>query len=144
MYDQGVARGGIKHKGRYKQLITYEGLEMPLHNPRKITPTDIDGFVDFNGNAFLYLEAKKHDAEFIKGQRISFENLVKAHNKAGIQTLVIVFDHHSEPDEIVDAKNCEVRQYLSNNSGGWQKYNGTLFSLIREWESHCKKIGVVL
>ena len=142
MYGEGIARGGIKHKGRYKQLITYEGLEMPLYNPRKITPTDIDGFVDLNGNAFLYLEAKKFDAELIKGQRIAFENLVKAHKKAEIQSLVIVFNHYSEPDEIVDAKNCEVREWLSNNSRGWQKYNGTVYSMIEKWEAFCKTKGI--
>lgn len=53
MYDE-VGRGEIKFIDRYKQLISYEGLE----RHRKITPTDIDGVIDYNGNAFIFLEGK--------------------------------------------------------------------------------------
>ena len=55
MFQQDIIpRGSIKFPVRYKQLITYEGME----RMQKLTPTNIAGLIDYNGNAFIFIECK--------------------------------------------------------------------------------------
>jgi len=62
-YVNNHIRGLIKYPSRYKQLISFEGLE----RHRKITPTDIDGLIDYAGNAFFYMECKLESKYFNEG-----------------------------------------------------------------------------
>ena len=101
MFEASVARGAIQNKKRYKQLFDYSGLLFE----RNITPSDIDGLIDFNGNAFVYMEAKLIGVEVKKGQRIALENIIKSHEKAGHKAVAIVWRHNVKADEIIEAHN---------------------------------------
>lgn len=88
--EQPTQRGNIKHKARAQQINSFSG----LLRRRNITPTDIDGLIDYNGKAFIILEGKYSDAEIPKGQRMALEHLANAMVDGNKQVTVIVFRHN--------------------------------------------------
>jgi hypothetical protein len=107
MFQQDIIpRGSIKFPERYKQLISYEGME----RMRKITPTDIDGLIDYNGNAFIFIEGKHIEAEFPMGQRRAFENIINALTGNNKVACCLLFRHESNADELIIAKDCIVTE----------------------------------
>jgi len=88
--EQPTQRGNIKHKARAQQINSFSG----LLRRRNITPTDIDGLIDYNGKAFIILEGKYGDAEIPKGQRMALEHLANAMVDGNKQVTVIVFRHN--------------------------------------------------
>jgi hypothetical protein len=141
----GSERGSIKYLGRYKQskLISYEDMV----RRRSITPTDIDGFIDYNGRAFIWLEGKLIDKEMDFGQQLALEHLVQMARDAGRFACVIVF-HFLEPeDTIIVAKNKYVYKSYDSISLQWKepKHPVTLLQYIIEIENYCeKKLGIQL
>ena len=133
-------RGDIKYPKRYKQLISFTGME----RRRNITPTDIDGFIDYNGNAFVYLECKLKNAPFDMGQRRAYENVCNSHKKAGNQYLVIVFEHNCPADEIIIAKEQRVTGVYFNDE--WKNINSntTVLDAIISFEKYCESVNVKL
>ena len=109
MYDTSV-RGDIKHRDRSRQIISYSGLV----RHRNITPTDIDGFIDYGGNAFIYMDAKLEGKEIEFGQKLAFENLVKSHVKAEHPTCAIIFRHNTFAAEDIIANECHGDDYYCN------------------------------
>jgi len=88
--EQPTQRGNIKHKARAQQINSFSG----LIRRRNITPTDIDGLIDYNGKAFIILEGKYGDAELPKAQRMALENLANAMIDGSKKVVVIVFRHN--------------------------------------------------
>jgi hypothetical protein len=106
-------RGAIKYIDRYKQLISYEGLQ----RHRRITPTDIDGMIDYNGNAFIILEGKLENKTMDYGQKLAIEHLINSLEKAGKRAFCILFRHDKPPNEIIPAAECRVDWIYGNNKG---------------------------
>ena len=136
------SRGAIKYLERYKQLISYEG--MVRH--RGITPTDIDGFIDYSGNVFLYLECKLLSKELDYGQRMALENVVKSHDACGKKGCAAIFRHNLKPDELIPAKDQYVSEVylLVENDYSWIQMNNekiTLLDFIKRFEGWCVKQG---
>lgn len=134
-------RGSIKFPKRYKQLISYEGLE----RHRKITPTDIDGFIDYNGNAFLYIEGKHIDkytsCGLDYGQKKAIQNLVNSNEKAGHTATGIVFVHDCTHDEIIIAKDKPVVEIYFNYK--WSSIsNCSVIHAIERFESYCRNQNI--
>lgn len=96
----GFERGTIKYIARYLQgkLISFEGME----SDRGITPTDIDGFTDYKGNAALIQELKVFGAPFEYGQRTALENFVKTYKQAGKVACAVLYEHVAPPPEILE------------------------------------------
>jgi len=96
--EQFSQRGNIKNKGRAQQINSFSG----LIRRRNISPTDIDGLIDYNGKAFIILEGKYGDAELPKGQRMALENLANAMLDGSKKVVVIIFRHniHNVNEEI--------------------------------------------
>ena len=109
MYDTSV-RGDIIHRERAKQIISFSR----LIRHRNITPTDIDGFIDYNGNAFIYMDAKLEGKEIDFGQKKAFENLTHSHGLAKHATCAIIFRHNTPPEEDIQAHECYVDDYYGN------------------------------
>tara|TARA_Y100000310_G_C20579340_1_gene762158 strand:+ start:854 stop:1306 length:453 start_codon:yes stop_codon:yes gene_type:complete len=133
MYDTSV-RGEIKYRDRAKQLISYRRLE----RMRNITPTDIDGFIDYNGNAFVYMDAKLYEKEIDFGQKRAFENVINSHGKAGHPTCAIIFRHNSPSNEDIMAHSCYVDDYYSN-----LKWNGMKLDALKWYRLLNKEITVL-
>jgi len=136
MFDED--RGKIKYLDRYKQLISYEG--MVRH--RNITPTDIDGIIDYNGNAFIFLECKHIGKALDTGQRRAYENIINGLSEAGKPAFCIHFAHDKEPEEIIIAKDCEVVELYFQHK--WKEYHNTLLKTIVLFEDKFRKMNIIL
>jgi len=140
MFSEAV-RGGIHHLERYKQLIDYSGMQ----RHRRITPTDIDGFIDYAGNAFVYLDAKLEGKDLSTGQRIAYEHIVNSHSKAKNVACAIIFRHNVPADEMILAHEKYVDTYYLGD--GWKtpsEENTTLLRFIEKLETYWKSNGVKL
>src|SRR5271166_2289485 len=59
------------------------------------TPTDIDGFVNFDGKAFVFIEAKYKSALMPTGQRHAFEALV---DSLSVPSVLVVVTYENDRD----------------------------------------------
>ena len=98
-------RGEIKYKDRARQLRDFTGLRFG-----SITPTDIDGFVEFRDKLFVWIEAKLTGAELLQGQRMALERQCDAVRETGRMAVVLVIEHDTEPEEDIDFASCPVRE----------------------------------
>ena len=129
----------IKFPERNSQIIDFIGLE----RRRKITPTDIDGFIDYNGNAFIYFDAKVEGVPVSYGQRKAYENIVHSHIKGGNKACAFIFRHNTPHEESVIAKDGIVDEYYWE--GKWAKgNNNTVLQAIEIIEAIWEKAGVKL
>ena len=135
----------INHKERAKQIISFEGME----RRRDIIPTDIDGFIDYGGEVFVYMEAKLVGAKFPNGQRWALENAVKSHDQVkdkegekGHKACAILFRHNTNPkdDIIVKDQYVEKCYFKHNNTYKWWNYKGnTVLQFLDKWEDYCER-----
>jgi hypothetical protein len=133
MYGENIERGDIKDVNRYKQLISYAGLE----RRRKITPTDIDGLIDYNGNSFIYMEGKMTGKAIDYGQKKALQNLIDSHEKAGNPSIAIIFRHDEPPDQKIIAKDKLISEIYYK--GEWRppsKVGITVLEFIEKWEEY--------
>lgn len=134
MYET-VQRGTIKHINRFKQVISFEGME----RLRKITPTDIDGFIDYGGKFFIYMECKHVGKNLEYGQKLAMENIVKSHTLAGHRACAIWFTHNSSFDEVIICKDASVKQVYGMKGGvlRWiDVLNKTVMNVIEDLEKY--------
>ncbi len=74
-----AARGRIQNRARAAQIRDFTGIRLG-----NITPTDIDGLIEYKDKLFILLELKYRDNELPAGQRLALERLVSALNKPAI------------------------------------------------------------
>jgi hypothetical protein len=72
----------------------------------RIKVTDIDGFVERNGN-FLVIECKSHDAKIPTGQSIMFSEMVKT----GLFVVLIVWGEVNKPERALAMWNDKRKEY---------------------------------
>jgi len=135
----------IKHPERAKQIISFEGLE----RHRKIMPTDIDGFIDYNGSSFVYIEAKLDRTPVQYGQRMAFENVVKSHDISGHKSCAVIIRHNTRPEEIIVAKDQIVDEFYFKYESVYEwrmpkEHNYNLLDFLKWWELECGRKGIVL
>lgn len=68
---------------------------------RNITPTDIDGLIDYNGHGFIYWEGKVKEKRIDEGQKRALENVVNSHWKSNHPAMALIFWHDVPSD-------CEI------------------------------------
>ena len=103
----GVPKGKAYNLKRYKQVLDYSGLMFE----RGITPTDIDGLLDFSGRLFVILEFKHASAPLPFGQRLAFERICDGLQKAHTLSACLVARHHHPPEEEITAADAIVTEY---------------------------------
>ena len=94
-------RGIIKNRNYATQIKDFSGLRYG-----KITPTDIDGFIDFGNKLFIFMETKFKESLLPYGQRLALERLVD--NGTVAYSLGIISEHETSED--IDMANCVVRE----------------------------------
>lgn len=100
-------RGKIHSRERAKQLIDFSGL---LYG--NITPTDIDGLIEYHDKGYILIETKLSGNTFDLGQRLALERLTDDLNKIHKLTICIVADHEVyDPFEDIDIAITTVREY---------------------------------
>ena len=138
--EQPTQRGNIKHKTRAQQINSFSG----LLRRRNITPTDIDGLIDYNGKAFIILEGKYGDAEIPKGQRMALENLANAILDGSKQVTVIVFRHNiNDVNEDVKVSEQSVTQVYFKRK--WFTITTkNVLEVIDKFEKYCDDNNFIL
>ena len=88
-----------------KQVVDFRGLVFG-----KISPTDIDCFIDFGNKLFVIVEAKHNDAQVPFGQMLAIERLCDAtHSPPDRYSVGIIVSH--KDTENIDLGNATVRKY---------------------------------
>lgn len=99
-------RGVIENRERRRQIVDYSGMSYGT-----ITPTDIDGVIEYRDRAFIYIELKHGDAKVPRGQELYIERQVDVCRAGGKQAVAIVAEHDVDDTERdVDAASCKVRR----------------------------------
>jgi hypothetical protein len=129
----------IIYHNRIKQVLDYAGMK----RHRNIRPSDIDGVYDYNGVAFLYIEAKKEGRDIDNGQRMLYENICKSHQKAGHEAATIMFTHNTSPSEVINTATQSVIKIYYN--GRWVDMSNkkkTVIDVVEGFEESCIKKGL--
>lgn len=108
MYYTDENRGRIQNRQRAKQIIDFRSL---LYG-NKITPTDIDGLMEWTShNAYIIYEFKLSGASVPYGQQRAIEEIVNDMQKAGKIATAFVCEHEvREPEKDIIAADAIVRK----------------------------------
>jgi len=90
-----------------KQVVSYDGLG---YGGGKY-PTDIDGFLDYEGKVFIHYETKYKNAYLEKGQKLAFERKC---DFVIIPAFFLVSVHTVSPPEIVRLADQPVKKIYTN------------------------------
>ena len=108
-----IVRGTIRNIGRKQQINDFSGLRFG-----NITPTDIDGIIEYKNKAFVIIEVKYGDAELPYGQRLCVERMVSDLSKPA---LAIIAEHSvCDENESIDVSKCNVREIYLCNEKKWR------------------------
>lgn len=108
-----IERGVIRNREHAQQLRDFSGLKF-----HKITPTDIDGFVEFGDRLFVFIEAKYNNATLPYGQKLALQRLCDAcHNPPHRYAIVLVAKHETKAGD-VDYANAVVTE--TRWKGNWR------------------------
>ena len=100
-------RGEIHSRERAKQLRDFSSL---LYG--KITPTDIDGLIEYHNKGYILIEIKLQGIPLSFGQQLALERITDDLTRSGKPTICIVADHDvSDPTEDIDVAKAIVRKY---------------------------------
>ena len=106
-------RGSIQFRERSRQIIDFGGLRY-----KNITPTDVDGLIEYKGKAYVLMEMKYGKAEMPYGQRLAIERMIDDFSKSGKIATAFLCEHYVEnPNEDIDASKTIVRECYYN--GKW-------------------------
>lgn len=98
-----IERGVIRNREQATQVRDFSGLIFGT-----ITPTDIDGLIEYHNLCYIFIETKFGKSELPDGQRLAFKRLCDDLHKIK-PTLFIVASHNSDGD--IDVANTIVVEY---------------------------------
>jgi hypothetical protein len=98
-------RGEIDNRERAKQLRNFGGLRYG-----NITPTDIDGLIEYKNIAYVIIETKFGDTQLPLGQSIALERLCDDLQNYK-HTILIISKHNHPVNEDIDLANSIVVKY---------------------------------
>ena len=111
-----MERGKFQHIERAKQLISFQGL-----NIGKITPTDIDGVIEYKDKAYIFIEVKYKNKELPFGQQLALERLVDD-TSANKKSIAIVCEHNiGDTDTQIKMAACKVRELYLSDEKVWRR-----------------------
>lgn len=96
-------RGKIYNEEKAKQLNNFSGLRFG-----KITPTDVDGLLDFANKLFVLIEVKTDGVDLPHGQRQALERTCDAIHKAGKMSALLIVTHNTPIEQQIDVAKCQV------------------------------------
>jgi len=104
-----IERGKIKNKDFARQIRDFRKLKYI-----NVTPTDLDGLIEFNNCIFIFIETKYFKKpELPDGQKRALVNLVDSVFEASKKGLLIIATHNKPSNESIPFHNCKVIKYRS-------------------------------
>lgn len=116
-------RGEIYNPGQVGQLRDYSGLLFG-----NITPTDIDGIIEYKNIGYVIIELKYAEAKIPFGQKLALERLTDDLQRSGKPTVCLIATHKTSESGIIDVANSLVREY--RYKGKWLHLNLTTAEFI--------------
>ena len=99
-------KGEINNRERAQQQRDYSGLLLG-----NITPTDIDGIIEYKNKGYIILELKHGDAKLPFGQRLALERLTDDLQRSGKPTICIIASHETNNTNIdIDVANSHMQE----------------------------------
>lgn len=106
-----MKRGEIYNVERKQQINDFSNM---LYGT--ITPTDIDGLIEYKNLAYIFFEVKYKDTELPLGQKIALERLIIDLNKANKPSICIIAMHFVSDVKVkIDVSTCIVRKIFDMN-----------------------------
>lgn len=100
----------IQNKSKARQIIDFSGLRFG-----NITPTDIDGCIEYKNKALILFEVKHKGTAIPKGQELALTRIVDNHRAAGKEAVLFICEHDVEDwREDIDAATTTVRKFYWN------------------------------
>jgi hypothetical protein len=104
-----MERGKARNKDHTTQERDYSGLRFG-----NITPTDLDGMIEYHNIGYVYLEYKFQDADLPHGQALALERQCDDMSKVK-PVLGIIASHTNLPEEPIDGANAIVSRFRFNH-----------------------------
>lgn len=128
-------RGIIRNEKVAQILRDFSGLRFE----RGITPTDIDGFVEFNDKVYVLIETKFADCKVHGGQRLALERLCDT-IQASKHCILIVANHNIAPESgQIEVGGCKVSEYRTNGKWHVPEREITVRHLIDKYRNHVRE-----
>lgn len=99
-----IKKGEIRNRELARTLRTYSSLTYG-----NVTPTDIDGFVEFQNKLFIIIEGKNVGSPLSRGQSMALERMCDAIAKSGKRCVLIVCEHTFNANGDIDVGMSIVR-----------------------------------
>ena len=94
----------IKNLDYLARIKNFSGLRFG-----SISPTDLDGFLDFGNRLFIFIETKFADSQLRGGQKLALERLCDACQTEHRTSILIVTNYQEEGE--IDIGETIVQQY---------------------------------
>lgn len=108
-------RGVIRYIERAQQINDFSGLRYG-----NITPTDIDGLIEYRNKAYIFFEIKYMEAELPFGQRLAMERMVCDTSAKGKRSIALIAEHGvHDVNKSVPVAQCQVREYYHCKFRRW-------------------------
>lgn len=98
-------RGRILCPERASQLMDFSGLRYGM-----ITPTNVDGLIEFKDRLYVLLELKLRKTSMKRGQELCFERLCNALTAANKIAVIIVAEHDTPIGQQISCADANVRK----------------------------------
>lgn len=109
-------RGAIEHTARAQQINDFSGLLFG-----KITPTDIDGLIEYKDKAYVFIEVKYNGKDLPYGQRLAIKRLVDDTSAQGKQAIALIVNHEvGDTNRPVPVAECIVRELYHGKEKLWR------------------------
>lgn len=118
-------RGQIRNDDYARRLRDFSGLRWG-----RITPTDIDAFVEFSGRLFVIVEGKFKGSRFGGGQRIALERLCDAVHRPSDGRYAVMFVVEHDGTDKYDYSRAMVTEYRWKGAARKPEKPITLFEAI--------------
>ena len=102
-------RGEVYNRERAQQIRDFSGMRFG-----SITPTDIDGLIEYRDTCYVFIEAKLEGYEMKDGQRLALERLIDDLDKPAV---LFVCEHDTAPQVDIDMANTTATKCYIN--GKW-------------------------
>ena len=98
-------RGKIRNKVYALQVNDFSGLKFE----GGITPTDIDGLIEYHNQGYIFIETKYKDAEILHGQKLAFQRLCDNLNRTK-PTIFLIASHETKTEDDIDVAGAIVTE----------------------------------